>query len=147
MHSTKSHQSPNDPDVVYRRKKDQGVTGSLTNTTGTIEKNSPSIITSVQTKPPNFGDCKFLQKAIKNTKHVTDENVKELYSDGTYQSPKNREFDKGYDEILKTGKMQGGYRFILVRRENTDELEVTDTKTGKIIEATNVGQTPKYDKR
>jgi uncharacterized FlaG/YvyC family protein len=135
-----SLQSPDDQDAAYRHKKDQKVTGYVTNITETVEGDKPSIITSVQTKPANFGDCKFLQKAVDNTERVTGKAVKELYSDGAYQSPENREFAKDHDEMeLKTGRMQGGCRFILDRRENSDELKVTDTKTGEIIEATYIG--------
>lgn len=51
-------------------------------------------ITSVQVETAVFADCHFLQEAVKNSEHVTNSTIEELYADGAYQSPDNREFAK-----------------------------------------------------
>lgn len=95
-----------------------------------------------------FSDCNFLQEAIENAERVTKETVKDVYEDGAYQSPGNCEFAQSHDDMnLKTGRMQGGCRFILNRKKETDKLLVTDTRTGEVIQATYVGKTRKHGKR
>lgn len=146
--SSDSLQSPYDADAAYRNKHGQKVRGYVTNITETVEDGKPSIITSVQTEPATFGDCKFLEDAVANSEKVTGDKVEELYADGAYQSPDNREFAIEHDGMkLKTGKMQGGCRFILHREDGSDNLTVTDTKTGEVINATYIGQSRKHGKR
>lgn len=146
--SSDSLQSPDDPDATYRNKDGQKVHGYTTNLTETIDDNKPSLIVSVQTEPVTFSDCNFLQEAIENAERVTKQTVKDVYADGAYQSPGNREFAQSHEDMnLKTGRMQGGCRFILNRKEETDELSVTDTRTGEVIQATYVGETRKHGKR
>ena len=98
-----SLQNPNDPDATYRAKNDQKVQGYATNITETVEEGKPSIITS---ETAVFADCHFLQEAVENSERVTDSAIEELYADGAYQSPDNREFAKNHNAMqLKTGKM------------------------------------------
>lgn len=144
--SSDSLQSPNDPDAAFRNKNGRKTHGYVTNITETIEEDKPSIITSVQTEPATFSDCHFLPDAVDNTERITNEKIENLYADGAYQSPKNRRFAQGHNDMkLKTGRMQGGCRFIFHCEQGTDELLVTDTQTGEIIKA--VGQTEKNGKR
>jgi len=145
--SADSVQNPNDLDASFREKNSQKVKGYVTNMTETTdEKDKPSLITSVQTEPATYADCKFLQEAITDTQIITGTKVERVYADGAYQSPDNREFAEKHDNMkLNTGRMQGGNRFILNRTR--DELSVTDTSTGVIYEATYVGATKKHGKR
>ena len=130
-----SLQNPNDPDASYRDKNDQKVQGYVTNITETVEEGKPSIITSVQVETAVFADCHFLQDAVGNSERVTGSTIEDLYADGAYQSPENREFAKNHDDMqLKTGKMQGGCRWELIPHDE-DGLTVMDIETGNTFEA------------
>ena len=130
-----SLQNPNDPDASYRDKNDQKVQGYVTNITETVEEGKPSIITSVQVETAVFADCHFLQDAVGNSERVTGSTIEDLYADGAYQSPENREFAKNHDDMqLKTGKMQGGCRWELIPHDE-DGLTVRDIETGNTFEA------------
>lgn len=142
-----SLQSPDDPDATYRDKGGQKVSGYVTNITETIESDKPSIITSVQTEPVTFADCNFLQNAISNTERVTGHLVENVYADGAYQSPENREFARLHMGMeLLTGKLQGGCRYLLDREHGTDNLKVTDTETGEVFDAIYVGENKREGK-
>lgn len=142
-----SLQSPDDPDATYRDKGGQKVSGYVTNITETIESDKPSIITSVQTEPVTFADCNFLQDAISNTERVTGHLVENVYADGAYQSPENREFARLHMGMqLLTGKLQGGCRYLLDREHGTDNLKVTDTETGEVFDAIYVGENKREGK-
>lgn len=129
--SSSSLQSPDDPDATFRNKNGQKVSGFVTNITETVEEGKPSVITSVQTEPLTCSDCKFLKEAVANTERVSGDKVEEIYTDGAYQSPDNRDFAMANGISLKTGKMQGASRYILRRESGTDDVWVTDTYTGK----------------
>ena len=67
--------------------------------------------------------------------------MENVYADGAYQSPENREFTKLHMGMeLLTGKLQGGCRYRLDWERGTDNLKVTDTETGEIFDAINVGE-------
>ena len=130
-----SLQNPNDPDATYRAKNDQKVQGYVTNITETVEEGKPNIITSVQVETAVFADCHFLQKAVENSERVTDSTIEDLYADGAYQSPDNREFAKSHNAMrLKTGKMQGGCRWELIPHDE-DGLTIREIATGNTYEA------------
>ena len=130
-----SLQNPNDPDATYRSKNDQKVQGYVTNITETVEEGKPNIITSVQVETAVFADCHFLQEAVENSERVTDSTIKDLYADGAYQSPDNREFAKNHNAMqLKTGKMQGGCRWELIPHDE-DGLTIREIATGNTYEA------------
>lgn len=130
-----SLQNPNDPDATYRSKNDQKVQGYVTNLTETVEEGKPSIITSVQVETAVFADCHFLQEAVENSERVTNSTIEDLYADGAYQSPDNREFAKNHNAMqLKTGKMQGGCRWELIPHDE-DGLTVREITTGNTYEA------------
>ena len=130
-----SLQNPNDPDASFRDKNGQKVQGYVTNITETVEEGKPSIITSVQVETAVFADCHFLQEAVENSERVTKSTVEDLYADGAYQSPENREFAKSHDGMqFKTGKMQGGCRWELIPH-GEDGLTVREIATGNTYEA------------
>lgn len=128
-------QNPNDPDASYRDKNKQKVQGYVANITETVEKGKPGIITSVQVETAVFADCNFLQEAVENSERVTESTIEDLYADGAYQSPDNREFAKNHNDMqLKTGKMQGGCRWELIPHDG-DGLTVREIATGNTYEA------------
>lgn len=130
-----SIQNPNDPDATYREKNDRNVQGYVTNITETVEQGKPNIITSVQVETAVFADCHFLQEAVENSERVTNSTIEDLYADGAYQSPDNREFAKVHNYMqLKTGKMQGGCRWELIPHDK-DGLTVIEIATGNTYEA------------
>ncbi len=130
-----SLQNPNDPDATYRSKNDQKVQGYVTNITETVEEGKPNIITSVQVETAVFADCHFLQEAVENSERVTNSTIEDLYADGAYQSPDNREFAKSHNAMqLKTGKMQGGCRWELIPHDE-DGLTIREIATGNTYEA------------
>lgn len=152
--SANSLQNPNDPEASFRNKNDKKTSGYVTNLTETVpEKDGdgntvkPSLITSVQVETATHGDCAFVKEAVKNSEAVTGVGVEEIFADGAYQSPDNRDFAKEHGIELKTGKMQGGCRFILHREEGTDNLSVTDTKTGETVKAEYTGISKRGVKR
>lgn len=130
-----SIQNPNDPDATYREKNDRKVQGYVTNITETVEQRKPNIITSVQVETAVFADCHFLQEAVENSERVTGAAIEDLYADGAYQSPDNREFAKNHNGMqLKTGKMQGGCRWELIPHDE-DGLSIREIATGNTYEA------------
>lgn len=133
-----SLQNPNDPEATYRNKNKQNVQGYVTNITETVEEGKPSIITSVQVEPATFADGRFLQEAVENSERVTNSTIEDLYADGAYQSPDNREFAKGHNGMrLKTGKMQGGCRWELIPHDE-DGLTIREIATGNTYEAVRI---------
>lgn len=148
-----SVQNPNDPDAEYRSKGDQKVQGYSTNITETVEDGKPSIITSVQVEGATASDCGYVEEAIGKTERVTGQTVENLYADGAYQSPGNRAFAGGHLNAdgeamkIKTGRMQGGARFILREIPGCSDLEITDTKTGIVHNARYVNTTEKRGRR
>lgn len=127
-----SLQSPYDEDATYRNKGDQKVSGMVTNITETVEPDKPSIIVSVQVETATTADCHMFQEGIENAERVTDDTVENSYADGAYQSPENREFAKGHNDMkLKTCKMQGKRsRWDLTLRDDGN-LDVVDMATGE----------------
>lgn len=145
--SSDSLQSPDDPDATFRDKGGQKVSGYVTNITETVEEDKPSIITSVQTEPVTYADCHFLQDAVSNTERVTGQLVENVYADGAYQSPENREFARLHMGMeLLTSKLQGGCKYLLDREPGTDNLKVTIVETGEVIDAVYVGENKREGK-
>ena len=72
---------------------------------------------------------------MENSERVTNFTIEDLYADGAYQSPENREFAKEHNDMqLKTGKMQGGCRWELIPHDE-DGLTVREIATGNTFEA------------
>lgn len=148
-----SVQNPNDPDAQYRNKGDQKVQGYSTNITETVEDGKPSIITAVQVEGATASDCKYVEEAIEKSERVTGDIVGNLYADGAYQSPENRTFADGHTNEngesmkIKTGRMQGGARFILRTVAGSVDLEITDTRTGIVYVGQYVNTTERRGRR
>lgn len=148
-----SVQNPNDPDAHYRDKRTQKVQGYSVNITETIEDGKPSLITSVQTEGASMADCHYVPEAIEKTERVTGHTVEVLYADGAYQSPDNRSFASGHlnpqgnPMSIKTGRMQGGPRFILKPIADSKDIEVIDTRTGQVMTGIWISKTPRRGNR
>lgn len=129
---------PFDKDASYRNKNGKETSGYVTNIIEAVERDKPSIITSVQTEMATKADCHMLQEGVENSEHVTGTQVDTVYSDGAYQSPENRKFTERHGGMqLKTGKMQGGGRWGLFPHDD-DKLTVRKKTTGKTYEAVKV---------
>lgn len=63
------------------------------------DDDKPSIITFVQKETAIFADCYFVHDALMNNETVTGFAFESLYSDGIYQSPENREYAKGHNDM------------------------------------------------
>lgn len=148
-----SVQNPNDPDAHYRDKGSQKVQGYSVNITETVEEGKPSMITSVQTEGASNADCHYVEEAIENTERLTGDIIEDLYADGAYQSPDNRTFAdshlnaQGEPMRIKTGRMQGGARFILKPIHESKDIEVTDTRTGEVMVGVWVNKTERRGNR
>lgn len=148
-----SVQNPNDPDAHYRDKRTQKVQGYSVNITETVEDGKPSLITSVQTAGASKADCHYVQEAIEKSERVTGHTVEVLYADGAYQSPDNRSFASGHMNSqgkpmrIKTGRMQGGPRFILKPIVDSKDIEVTDTRTGQVMTGIWISKTQRRGNR
>jgi len=130
--SSSSVQSPHDPDSAYRNKGDQKVKGYSVNITETCSDEGLNLITNVLVEKANTPDTAFVKPAIKATIEVTGQTVEKAYADGAYQSPANDGCCENIDMVF-TGIQGAESRFDL---EMTPEgLQVTDTKTGELIQA------------
>ena len=133
--SSSSLQSPHDPDCTYRNKGGQKVKGYSANITETCSDEGLNLITSVMVEPANTSDTAFVEKAIENTKAITDQPIETAYMDGGYQTPDNDDISKGIDMVY-TGIQGAISRYDLELKP--DGLWVTDTQTVKKILAREV---------
>jgi hypothetical protein len=133
--SSSSLQSPHDPDCTYRNKGGQKVKGYSANLTETCSDEGLNLITSVMVEPANTSDSAFVEKAIEDTKEITDQPIETAYMDGGYQTPDNDIFSKGIDMVY-TGIQGAISRYDLELKP--DGLWVTDSQTGEKILAKEV---------
>ncbi len=137
--------------VLRTLQKTLGNGANITETAG--DDGKPSLITSVQVEGATASDCRYVEDAVAKTERVTGQTVENLYADGAYQSPENREFAKGHANAngesmkIKTGRMQGGARFILKPVENSEDIEVTDTSAGMVYRGVFINKTERRGRR
>lgn len=87
-------QSPNDWEATYRRKKGEDHQGYVANVTETCDpENKLQMITNVQVEPNTTDDAAMLEETIPDL--AKNKEVKEIYVDGGYGSPKVN------DEVLQ----------------------------------------------
>ena len=140
--SAKSIQSPHDTDCDFRTKDGKPTKGYNQNVTETCDKdNAVNLITDVQTGTATQPDNKFTKPAIENSQELLSGNIKNLHTDGAYNSQENQKFtgQKGinfyltgfqgkpgrYDLTIKDGELH-----VFDNQDNT-ELEVSQTKSNK----------------
>lgn len=144
--SSDSIQSIHDPEAAYRTKGEgaskQTVSGYHTNITETCDPDDDlNLIVDVETVPANISEDKFLTEsvdavqAILNEERGNERSLKEVITDGGYDSKTNRE------EMLKEGrpkwsvaKMKGGRHKYKMRYGEQGELEVYDKNTNERLD-------------
>ena len=137
-------QSPHDEDAGYRRKKsgdkDQRVTGYSGNITETCDNGEVHLIVDVQLEGANHSDDKYIVPALEGVQQVIDHEIKELYTDGAYNSESNREFvsDLEVDLQWHLTAMQGRKGRYDFEFDEHGNLLVTDIRSGIVQVATKI---------
>ncbi len=138
----KSVQSPHDTDCDFRSKDGKHTKGYNQNITETCGKeNSVNLITDIQTAPATHPDNKFTIPAIENSQELLPNKIKNVHTDGAYNSQENQEFTKDEDiNFYLTGFQGKPGRYDLTIKDrklhvfdNLDntEVEVSQTKNNK----------------
>ena len=137
--SAKSVQNPNDPEADYRGKHGQKVKGYSTNIVETAdEPDKPSLITHVDLETASTADNTYVTGGVEGSQEVTGTKVENLYSDGAYQSPENRQYMEDHDINFVANGIQGKPSRFELEQTDDDTLEVTDKQTGEVLTATPV---------
>jgi len=140
--SAKSIQSPHDTDCDFRTKDGKPTKGYNQNVTETCGKdNAVNLITDIQTETATQPDNKFTKPAIQNSQKVLRDEIKDVHTDGAYNSRENQEFTKQeginfyltgfqgkpgrYDLTVKEGRLH-----VFDNRNNT-EVEASQTKNNR----------------
>ena len=140
--TAKSVQSPHDTDCDFRSKDGKNTKGYNQNITETCGKeNSVNLITDIQTAPATYPDNKFTKPAIEKSQELLQDKIKNVHTDGAYNSQKNQEFTKGedinfyltgfqgkpgrYDLTIKNGELH------VFDKQNSTEVEISRTKNNK----------------
>ncbi len=140
--TAKSVQSPHDTDCDFRTKNGKTTKGYNQNITETCDKdNAVNLITDTQTAPATHPDNKFTKPAIENSRELLQDKVKNVHTDGAYNSQENQEFTKDedinfyltgfqgkpgrYDLTIKDGELH------VFDNQNNTEVEVSPTKNNK----------------
>ena len=96
--SAKSIQSPHDTDCDFRTKDGKPTKGYNQNITETCGgDNAVNLITNIQTETATHPDNKFTKPAIENSQELLADNIKNVHTDGAYNSRENQEFTKQED--------------------------------------------------
>ena len=131
--SSKSLQSPHDPEATYRLKGDQKVQGYSVNMAETCSDEGLNLITSTIVEESTTADCDFLQTAIEESEEVVG-TVNESYQDGAYHSQNNDEYGEKQKKTLYYTGFQGKKgRFEFKKQKGI--LFITDIKTNQVYEA------------
>lgn len=128
-----SVQSAFDTDCAYRNKDGTKVKGYSVNVTETCDQGTLNLITNIQVAKANKPDTEFVKPAVEQTSRVLGHKPNDLHADGAFQSPTNVEYCQE-EEINHyfTGMQGAPGRYDLEMHE--DQLTVTDTQTGEIIQ-------------
>jgi hypothetical protein len=140
--SAKSIQSPHDTDCDFRTKDGRPTKGYNQNITETCDRdNAVNLITNIQTETATHPDNKFTKPAIENSRELLADDIKNVHTDGAYNSRENQEFTKQegidfyltgfqgkpgrYDLTLKDGGLH------VFDNQNNTEVAANPTKNNK----------------
>ena len=113
-----SLQSPDDLEATYRKKRNQGYQGYVTNVTETCDpENKLQLITKVQVASNNTDDSHLLAEALPNLTERTGLNT--IYTDGGYGGPQS-------DQVLADQKVEHIQTAIRGRTPDPDKLHLAD---------------------
>lgn len=140
--SAKSIQSPDDTNCDFRTKDGKSIKGYNHNITETCDKDKAvNLITNIQTETATYPDNKFPKAAIENSQKLLPDSIKNVHTDGAYNSQGNQKFTKQEDiNFYLTGFQgkKGRYDLIIEDDElhifdnqNNIEVEVKQTKNNK----------------
>jgi hypothetical protein len=135
--TAQSIQSPHDTDCDFRNKNGNQVKGYTFNLTETCDEDELNLITCVQAEPASHADNAFVKPAIEKTEQVLEHKIDKFHADGAYNSVDNREYCQTNDidnYITGIQGFKGRYAFEL----SGNDLQVTDSMTGEIIQALQV---------
>ncbi|MFU8859269.1 MAG: transposase [Cyclonatronaceae bacterium] len=143
--SSDSVQSPFDPDCGYRIKAGKSTKGYSVNLTETIDEDELNLITDIQLEPAHCSDASFVEPSIVQTQKRLGHSVDICYADGAFNRSLEQENKDnsggdgiGHVEMVLSGIQGPASRFEL--HQTKDGLQVTDTQTGRIHQATAVCQ-------
>jgi len=134
--SAKSVQSPHDTDCDFRSKNGKNIKGYNQNITETCDQeNAVNLITDIQTEPATHPDNKFTKPSIQNSQELLQDKIKNIHTDGAYNSQENQNFTKEKDiNFYLTGFQGKSGRYDLTFKD--DGLCVLDTQTNTKIQVT-----------
>lgn len=134
--SSESVQSPHDTDCPFRNKDGNKVKGYSINVTESCDDGDVlNLIGNVDLRKVSTPDVDFFQDDIKKAQEVFPDKIEATHTDGAYHSPDNQLFCTDNDIDLHLHAIQGAKgRYQLSLLEN-GVLNVLDTKTNKLIEA------------
>jgi len=152
-------QSAHDPDAAYRNKpgvKKQIINGYVSNITEVCSVSPPeqeeesqdkplNLVTDVQTEKATFSDDKFFIPAIENTRQLLQDEIKNVLTDGAYNSAINEPFTRiegaPFDWYLTAIQgITGHYDFEKIDKQT---YKVTDKRDGK-VQTTTITKKGKY---
>jgi len=127
--AAKSIQSPHDTECDFRLKNNKKTKGYNHNLTETCDSsNAVNLITDVQTAPATHPDNEFSKPAIENSQKILSDKIKDVHTDGAYNSEANQTFTKEEDiNFYLTGFQGPSGRYDLSIQNN--EVQVFDNHT------------------
>jgi len=139
-----SVQSPHDTDCNYRNKDGNQIKGYSINATESCDGEGLNLICGVDVRVVSTPDNDFLQNGVKQAKEIFLDTIKHLHTDGAYHSPDNQCLckEENIDWLINAIQGAKGRFDLLLSEEN--ELTITDTQTGEIMEVTKLKKQEKW---
>jgi hypothetical protein len=133
--SSKSVQNPHDEDSEYRDKGGHKVQGYSLNVTETCDEGKLNLIVGVQTEGCAQADLDYLQDGLEGANAVVIDKIEEVYTDGAYHSPDNREYcnKQGIEWVL--GGIAGPAPKYDLSFDDDGNMVVINTESGERLDA------------
>ena len=134
--TAKSIQSPHDTECDFRSKNNKKTKGYNQNITETCDSsNAINLITDVQTAPATYPDNEFTKPAIENSQKILSDKIKNVHTDGAYNSEANQTFTSEEDiNFYLTGFQGPPGRYDLTIQNN--KIQVFDNQTNTRVAVT-----------
>ena len=133
--SGKSVQNPHDEESQYRDKGGNKVKGYSVNVTETCDAGSLNLIVDVRTEGSGTADVEYLQVGIEKAQAAVVDKIAEVYTDGAYHSPENREYCKKEEIDWVLRGIQGKPSRYDLSFDGDGNLAVVNTESGRQLEA------------
>ena len=133
-------QNPHDGDSEYRDKGGNKVKGYSINVTETCDegpglKGALNLIVDVRVEGCSISDVEYLQDGLSGAQEVVVDKIEEVYTDGAYHSPGNREYCKGKEIDWVLPGIQGKPSRYDLSFDADGNLTVVNTESGQQLEA------------